>query len=153
MLALNSMIYEGSVRNGKIEIEADLSKFEGSEVEIRIVKDKRTRKQNKALHLYFTQVANALNEAGLDMRKVLKQSVDIPWTAERVKEFLWRPVQKTYLNKESTTELNKLKEIDEIWEILNRHLSEKFGIYIPFPSVETLMEEELKENEEIKNNN
>ena len=65
----------------------------------------RTDQQNRALHLYFTQLAKILNEAGLDMRKVLKPSINIPWTAKSIKENLWRPIMKIQLGKDSTTEL------------------------------------------------
>lgn len=102
----------------------------------------RTIQQNRALHLYFTLVANALNEAGLDMRVVLKPGIAIPWSAETVKEHLWRVIQKAQLQKESTTELSTA-DIDKVWLTLNTHLAEKFGIDQPFPSVEEIMNQPL----------
>lgn len=100
----------------------------------------RTLKQNRALHLMFDMLARDLNENGLDMRRTLKPSIDIPWTGESVKEYLWRPVQQAQVNKKSTTELTT-REIDEVFDTINRHLGTKFGIYVPFPSIETLLEE------------
>lgn len=100
----------------------------------------RTLKQNRALHLMFDILARDLNENGLDMRRTLKPSIDIPWTGESVKEYLWRPVQQAQVNKKSTTELTT-REIDEVFDTINRHLGTKFGIYVPFPSIETLLEE------------
>lgn len=100
--------------------------------------EKRTTKQNRALHLYFTMVADALNLSGLDMKKVLKPEVDIPWNGGTIKEYLWRPLQKAQLQKESTTELTT-KEIDLVFDTLNRFLGEKWGIHEPFPSIETLI--------------
>lgn len=100
----------------------------------------RTDKQNRALHLYFTHLAEELNNAGYDMRKTLKPSVEIPWTSRTVKDFLWRPIMKAQVMKESTTELTT-KEIDLIFDTLNRHLSEKFGVSVMFPSIEQLMME------------
>lgn len=95
---------------------------------------KRTSQQNKAIHLFFTMLADELNNSGYDQRKVLKETVDIPWTPEAIKEQLWKPIQKLMYNKESTTELDKVKEIDKVHEVLMRHLGEKFGLeYIPFP--------------------
>ena len=55
---------------------------------------KRSDQQNKALHVLFELLAEKLNESGLDMRKTLKESIDIPWTKDTVKNFLWRPIQK-----------------------------------------------------------
>jgi len=101
----------------------------------------RTKQQNRAMHLWFQMLADELNDAGLDMRKTLKPEIDIPWRKQTIKDFLWRPVQEIYLKKRSTTELTT-EDINAIWEILNRHLGEKFGIHIPFPSIEEL---ELKE--------
>ncbi len=70
-----------------------------------------------------------------DMRKVIRQEIDIPWNAHTVKEYLWRPVQMTQLGKESTKDLNT-GEIDKIYETLNRHLNERTGVHIAFPSNE-----------------
>lgn len=133
----------GIIKNGKLKIEnkkafADwFSSLEGKKVEITIKRktDKRSISQNNALHLYFSQLADAFNDAGIDMRKVLKQDAPIPWTGENVKEYLWRPIQKTMLKKESTTQLNKQQDIDKIYDVLNRHLGERFGVHVDFPSL------------------
>ena len=83
-------------------------------------------------------LADELNDAGLDMKKVLKPGVDIPWTKESIKEYIWRPIQQAQLSKKSTTELTT-KEIDSVFDTINRHLGEKFGIHVPFPSIDELM--------------
>ena len=93
----------------------------------------RTLRQNAALHKYFVKLFNALNDAGLDMRKVLKPEIEIPWTLSSVKEYLWRPVQRIMLEKESTTEL-ETTEVDEVYRVVDRKMIEK-GINVPFPSV------------------
>ena len=98
----------------------------------------RTSTQNKALHKYFELLADELNSAGLDMKKTLKQTVDIPWSKETVKDYLWRPIQNAQLEKESTTELTT-DEINKVYEVLNRHLGEKLQIHVPFPSSEIEM--------------
>lgn len=104
----------------------------------------RTLKQNKALHVLFQSLADELNDAGLDMRKTLKPEINISWNGKTVKEYLWRPVMKAQVQKESTTELNT-KEIDMIFDTINRHLGEKFGLHVDFPSIETiLMNERIK---------
>lgn len=103
---------------------------------------KRTAQQNRALHLYFTHLSEELNNAGLDMRRTLKPEIDIPWNSKTIKEYLWRPIQQAQIQKKSTTELNT-DEIDLVFNTLNRHLSEKFGITVEFPSIESLL---LKEN-------
>jgi hypothetical protein len=98
----------------------------------------RTKQQNKALHVLYRLLADNLNDAGLDMRKTLKPSIEIPWNPVSVKEFLWRPIQEAQLGKQSTTELTTV-EIDEIFNTINRHLGEKFGLHVPFPSIDELI--------------
>ena len=99
----------------------------------------RSSQQNKALHKYYTLIAETLNDGGYDMKKVLKPSVDIPWSKNTVKEYLWRPLQEAYLLKHSTTKLNT-KDIDKVIDILTRHLGEKLGIELPsFPSIESII--------------
>jgi len=101
----------------------------------------RTLAQNRSLHLYCQQVADALNDAGYDVRTTLKEGVEIPWSMMLVKELLWKAVQKIQLNKRSTTEMTT-KDIDTIYDTINRHLGEKFGISVMWPSIESLVERE-----------
>lgn len=95
----------------------------------------RTLQQNKALHKYFTLLAEELNQAGYDMKRTLKPSVDIPWNATTVKEYLWKPIQNAQLMKQSTKDLTT-KEIDLVYDTLTRHLGETTGVSVPFPSNE-----------------
>ena len=100
----------------------------------------RTLLQNKALHVYFDQLATALNDAGWEMKKVLEEkAVDIPWSGPRVKEVLWRPIQEALTGKHSTTEINTV-DPTEIYAVLDRHLSEKFGVHVEWPCEETMAE-------------
>jgi len=93
----------------------------------------RSLKQNASLHVLFSELADALNNAGLDQRVVLKPSVEIPWNLESVKSNLWKPIQKAVTHKDSTTELDSV-EIDKVYDILMRHLGTKFGIFVDFPA-------------------
>jgi len=77
----------------------------GEQVEIEIIsqnKRKRTASQNNALWMWLAQLAQTLNEAGLDMRTVLKQHVEIPWSKDSAADFLWRPVQQAMIGTDST---------------------------------------------------
>lgn len=93
----------------------------------------RTDNQNRALHLYFTHLAKELNDAGYTVQLVLKQKIDLDWTPQSVKELLWRPAQTAITGKKSTTLLDKVEDITTVWEFLNRHIGEKFGIHVEFP--------------------
>ena len=93
----------------------------------------RTEQQNRALHLYFQLLADEFNNAGYTVQLVLSKKMDLDWTKDSVKELLWRPAQRAILGKTSTTELNKIEDIDKVFDHLNRHLGEKFEVHIPFP--------------------
>jgi len=96
----------------------------------------RSIKQNRAIHLWFRLLADTLNDSGLDMKAVLKPSVSISWTDKTIKEYIYKPIIEAMLLKKSTTELTT-KEIDKVWEIINLHLGEKFGVEVPpIPSQE-----------------
>ena len=93
---------------------------------------KRTNQQNKALHKYFRLLARSLNDAGFDMKRTLREDWEIPWTEEMIKEHIWRPVQKVMTEKMSTTELDTI-EVNQIYEVVNRHLSQSTGVHVDFP--------------------
>lgn len=97
----------------------------------------RTNLQNASLHKYLQLLADALNDAGYDMKKTLKADVDIPWTQNSAKEFLWRPIQLALTNKESTTK-PETKEYTYIYEVLARHMAEKFGVVVAWPCKENM---------------
>jgi hypothetical protein len=95
----------------------------------------RTITQNKALHRYFELLAEALNDAGYEMKAVLAvKSVDVPWNKETIKEVLWKPIQEAMTNKDSTTELNTV-DVSEVYQVLDRHIAQNFGVHVPFPSI------------------
>ena len=97
---------------------------------------RRTNQQNRALHLFCKNTATVLNDAGYSVAKTLRHDVEIPWNATLVKELLWRVVQEAMTGKHSTTELNTV-DPSEIYEVLNRHLGERLGVHVEWPSEET----------------
>lgn len=92
----------------------------------------RTLTQNAALHKFCELLGSALNDAGLYQMKVLKQCAELPWSQHTVKENIWKPVQKAVLRKDSTTEAER-KEYGMIYDIVNRHMINKFGVHVPWP--------------------
>ena len=110
----------------------------------------RTITQNRALHLAFTMLAEELNTAGLDMKTVFqrKPEVMIPWDTESVKKYIWKPIQKAQLDTESTTQLTT-KDIDSVFDTVNRFMAEAFGVSIDFPSIESIIaKQRLAQDEE-----
>lgn len=93
----------------------------------------RTLTQNSSIHKYCSMLAETLNDAGLDMETVLAKGTKIPWMEHTTKELIWRRVQIPLTGKESTTEL-ETHEVSEVYNVVNRHLSETFGVFVPFPN-------------------
>lgn len=101
-------------------------------------KPKRTERQNNALHLYLTQVAETLDREGHTMQDVVQKitKVEIRPTLSNVKEMIWREIQKAQLGINSTTNLKKQEDIDKVYDAMNKWLGYYFEIHIPFPSME-----------------
>jgi hypothetical protein len=96
----------------------------------------RSDQQRKAIEVYCRELGEALNDGGFDMKIVFAvKTVDIPWNQERVKDLIWRQIQQAMFGKKSTTQLEKT-EVSEIYEVVNRHIAENFGVHVEFPSEE-----------------
>jgi hypothetical protein len=108
------------------------------EVVIKRRAKQRTDQQRKAIEVFCRELADVLNDAGLDQRAVMAKmeaGFEVPWRQETVKENLWRPVQVAAIGKESTTKLT-IEEVSKVYDPLNRWLAEKFGLSVPFPARE-----------------
>lgn len=118
------------------EVRQKWEEYKWLQVQITTEKQ-RSQLQNNALHLWMTMLAHALNERGYDVRQILQHSTraEIPWTMEAVKEHLWRPVQQQYVGTKSTTRAST-GDYPAIYDILNKVLAEKFGIWVPWPTQE-----------------
>ena len=89
--------------------------------------------QNKAMHLYFEMLAESLNDAGLDMKTVFeRKTMEVPWTKESVKACLWKPIQDAMYEVDKTSKL-ETHQVAQVYEVLNRHIANNFGLYVPFP--------------------
>ena len=60
----------------------------------KLTHEKRTLKQNNSIHKYCELLAHEFNEAGLDMKLVLKPNEDNESNTESVKKYIWKPIQK-----------------------------------------------------------
>lgn len=109
-------------------------KEKGATIEINEVKQTRSNLQNRALYLYFTFVADTLNNHGLYFRNIdlFGLPIENKWDKDLVKKFIWVPIQKTLFDIESTTKL-KTNEIDIILDVLSNHFA-KLELTIHFPS-------------------
>ena len=101
----------------------------------------RTPTQNRALHLWIRRLAEAMDDAGLDMRTTIK--VPIRPTEENVKAEMVKPVMEAlYPDIHSTADLST-SQIGELYEVMNRFTAEKLHISVPFPSEEEMRQEFL----------
>lgn len=100
----------------------------------------RTQKQNNSLHKFCELLAEAMDEAGIDMKTAVK--APIRPTKENVKETIVKVVMNAlYPDVESTTQLTT-KELQEVYENVNRFTGQLWGIHVPWPSIETQSEEQ-----------
>jgi len=112
---------------------ASMKRLAGEKFRVQVVNEdpkQRTPTQNNALHMWLSQVATTLNDAGFDMRAVMKEDAEIPWTQESAKYNLWRPIQKAMTETESTTELTTT-DCSAICDAITRHLGQKLGVTLP----------------------
>lgn len=145
------LVFSNKLELSKFLIADQEKGYKGSYV-VTVEKEKRKRspEQNSALHVFYKLLADSFNEAGLTVKKVLEQKIDLDWNEKLVKELLWRPAQEAITGKNSTTELDKASEINVVYEHLNRHIGEKFGVHVPFP---TKTKEEFKVDVAYPENN
>ena len=102
---------------------------------------KRTQQQNKAIHVYFREVANFMKEHGITMKVLLdKFNVDIE---DYVIKAIFREIGLKKFGKDSTAKLTT-SELSTVYEEVNRQFA-KEGIFIPFPSLGSIDEATIYE--------
>jgi len=130
------MIYDFTKESDITKARYKLEKLVSGQkkAEIKEVSRKRSLSQNSALHLLFTNISDQLNELGETFiyRGWKGEEMEMSFTPEIIKDSLWRPIQRTLFNIESTTELDT-KMINQILDIITKFFAEK-GIPITFPS-------------------
>ena len=122
-------------------------KLHGKVIDVENVKESISSQQMKALHLYFTHLAQELNDKHFDMRAIIRQDVEIEWTPYTIKEYLFRPLMKVKYGKTSVKQLFKNKEIDSLVDIITKLIAERTKgqcDYVPFPNWEDTNREEYK---------
>ena len=99
----------------------------------------RSLRQNSSGHKFWTEIADKLNEAGIDQKLLLNEvSYNLPNTMDSIK-FLVQQMAKGMFVKEHTSELTTI-QFKQVNDVLTRELQEKFGVDVPdYPSEELLM--------------
>jgi len=99
----------------------------------------RSGKQQAAMEVYFRLAAEKLNDAGVYQQidtKFFSEPMEIPWTQESFKN-VWKLVQNKMFEIDSTTAIHSDK-VSKVYDAMNRGISERTGVYIPFPSKDML---------------
>ena len=99
----------------------------------------KSAKQQAAMEVYFRLAAEKLNDAGVYQQidtKFFSEPMEIPWTQESFKN-IWKLVQNKMFDISSTTAIHSDK-VAKVYDAMNRGISERTGVYIPFPSKDML---------------
>ena len=108
----------------------------------------RSEPQANAMWLWCEMCANYLNDAGLDMKAVLRTDMSIDWTKTSFMDYVWRKVEVAMTGKHSTKNLSTT-DVTAIYETITRHLAESKGVTLPpFPSRMNVPAEPYKEAED-----
>ena len=108
--------------------------------ELKKFSQSRSLSQNKALWLWFTMVAETLNDGGMDIRTFIREEIEIPWSKDSVHDLLWIKLQIAMTGKKSTTKINT-QEINKIMDVIIREAGKRSVELPPFPSFEYLNQE------------
>lgn len=108
-----------------------IEKNKEKDICFKIIRPTRSSQQNKGIHAFCREVAMQMEARGLDMRQVLKPTVEITPTMELIKNHMWKPIQKALTEKESTAKLTKT-EVDRVYQELSKHLAQRFDINVRF---------------------
>lgn len=95
----------------------------------------RSDLQNRALHLWFRELADAMNDAGFEQQITIGPSVDVPWSPVTAK-ILFKKIGAAQFNQPKTSEMTS-SEVSATAETMNRFLAGA-GIHVPFPSQEEI---------------
>jgi len=101
----------------------------------------RTEKQSSSRWVYLEQMAQAMNEAGIDRNAVIEMlsknpAIDAQNTKETLYHDMWHRIHKALY-----PEVKRLntEQIQHVYESMNNHCALVFGIGFPWPSEMELM--------------
>ena len=72
---------------------AYIEKNKHKDICFKVVQSTRTAQQNKGIHAYCREVASQMAAMGLDMREVLKPTIEITPTMEIIKNHIYRMLE------------------------------------------------------------
>jgi len=98
----------------------------------------RTLKANSALHLYFTLIAQELNELGQEFcyTGITGKELSLHYTPTIIKELFWKEIQFTMFGTKTTTKLTT-EQMNMIIEVFSKFFAER-GVVLGFPSIDSI---------------
>lgn len=101
-----------------------------------------TEQQQKALFLWFEQMAEGLNNTDASLQKVCTLPIEL--TKDNFRKNIWDAVQvslypDTVTDKgRPTTKKLSTTQLQDVYEQVNKIIGERWGVSAPFPSEEEL---------------
>ena len=65
---------------------------EGIDRTYSVVRSNRSSRQSNALHLFFRNMAGALNDAGFMQKHPFNEEFEVPWSENSIKELFFKPI-------------------------------------------------------------
>jgi len=132
--------YEKALLSEKIKWIMDNEKI----CKVEVIKFVRSLTQNRALHLFFKWLSIEFNMLGITFNYTgLKGTeMETPYTPTLIKETLWKPLQKTLFDIDSTTEL-ETSQINIILDVLIKFFADR-SVLISFPNKFDKLKEEME---------
>lgn len=102
------------------------------------IKETRSSQQNRALHKYFTLIADELNELGQEFcyTGISGKELSLQYTPTIIKEMFWKPIQMTMFETNTTTKLTT-EQMNLIIEVFSKFFAER-GVELNFPCIDVL---------------
>lgn len=94
--------------------------------------ERRSEKQNAALHTYCRQLASDLNDAGYDCEALFtRKSTPSPFTEHVIKEHVWKPIQEAMYGEAKTSRLTP-EQVGNVYRVVSKKMGEMFGVTTAF---------------------
>lgn len=108
---------------------------EGTEVIVKQAPKKRTARQNRAMHGFFTELARVLNDCGMYIHVFpWNEGAEVEWRPEDTKSRLWVPLQEAITGKRHTSDL-ETHEVNAVYEPFAKKLADN-GVQVPPMGIE-----------------
>ena len=100
----------------------------------------RTEKQNRSMWKWGELLAEEFTNKGMSVQFVLSHAVERQWDKDTVVRLLIKPILKEIAGHESTSKASTT-ELIQTADVLADHLSQKMGVYLPWPDRHSLAQE------------